>query len=405
MKILLSNKYYYQRGGGEIYTLGLEKLLKENGHQVAVFTMQHPLNNASAYSDYFPEEADLNKSGFKNLVKVLIRPFGSFSVRRKFTELLKTFKPDIVHLNNIHSQLSPIIAGIARRHRIPVVWTLHDHKLLCPRYDCTRNEKPCELCFSYKFNVIRYKCMKNSFSKSLVAYCEAIVWNKRILSRYTRLFLCPSSFLMKNMLKGGFKADKLKTLQNFILEEKLTTFLNMEKNSHYCYIGRLSVEKGIETLLRAAMDLPQYELRVIGTGPLEKDLKSRYNARHIIFEGFKNWDELKDILERSKFMVMPSECYENNPLSMIESLCLGTPVLGARIGGIPELINDGVNGYSFTSGDVNNLKESITLMFTKSGSFNYADIAKEARAKYDSRSYYRNLIEIYNNVLNETDVK
>jgi len=174
VRILISNKFYYNRGGGDVYTMELEKLLKKNGHEVAVFSMQHPLNDPSKYSEYFPSEVDINRKDLKNLFKFLIRPFGSLEVRRKFTALLKSFRPDIVHLNNIHSQLSPILAVIAKKHGIPVVWTLHDHKLLCPRYDCIRDQKPCELCFTDKFNVVKYKCMKNSLLASIVAYAEAL---------------------------------------------------------------------------------------------------------------------------------------------------------------------------------------------------------------------------------------
>lgn len=397
MRILISNKFYYNRGGGDIYTLELEKLLRKNGHEVAVFSMQHPLNVPSAYSDYFPSEVDVNRKDFGNLFKFMIRPFGSPEVRKKFTALLKSFKPDIVHLNNIHSQLSPVLAAIAKRHDIPVVWTLHDHKLVCPRYDCIRDHKPCELCFTEKFNVVRYKCMKNSAMASVVAYAEALVWNRKVLSELTDAFVCPSSFLKENMKKGGFPSEKLKVISNFILDEKLEDF-NAEKGSHYCYVGRLSAEKGLVTLLEAASALPHYELRIIGTGPLENELKAKYTGRNIKFEGFRKWAELKKILGNSKFMVMPSECYENNPLSVIESLCLGTPVVGSKIGGIPELIDEGINGFGFISGDVEDLKGKISLMFNDTSKFDYAAISGIAREKYNSSRYYREVMKVYEEV-------
>lgn len=399
MRILISNKFYYHRGGGDVYTLELEKLLRKNGHEVAVFSMQHPLNVPSKYSGYFPSEVDVNRKDFNNLFKFVIRPFGSLEVRKKFTALLKSFKPDIVHLNNIHSQLSPILAVIAKRHNIPVVWTLHDHKLLCPRYDCIRDQKPCELCFTDKFNVVRYKCMKNSAMASVVAYAEALAWNTKVLGNSTDAFICPSSFLKENMKKGGFAAGKLRVISNFILDEKLEDF-HSEKGSYYCYVGRLSSEKGLVTLLEAASALPQFELRIIGTGPLEDELKAKYTGSNIKFEGFMKWTGLKDILGNSKFMVMPSECYENNPLSVIESLCLGTPVVGAKIGGIPELIDEGINGYSFISGNVEDLKEKISLMFNDSSLFDYKAISGAAREKYNSVRYYREVMKVYEEIKN-----
>jgi glycosyltransferase involved in cell wall biosynthesis len=398
MKILLSNKYYYLRGGVDIYTIQLEKLLKDNGHEVAIFSMRHSLNLKSNFLDYFPCEIDLNKVSVKNLIPAIMRPFGSSEVRRKFSQLLRDFKPDVVHLNNIHSQISPVLSILARKFNVPVVWTLHDHKLLCPRYDCMRNNKPCELCFTSKLNVLRHNCMKNSLPASLIAYAEAIRWNRKIISWFTDLFICPSTFLLNNMVKGGYSQKRLITLPNFIDEKKLTSG-QVPRQNHYCYVGRLSEEKGIETLLKAARELPQYVLKVIGTGPLENDLRARYEGENIEFLGFRNWEELSLILGSSRCMVIPSECYENNPLSVIESLCLGTPVIGSRSGGIPELINQNKNGLIFEPGNVNQLKEKINLVYHDTCKFDHEGIAGDARSKYNSGNYYMELIKIYNQMI------
>lgn len=398
MKILLSNKYYYARGGADIHSIELEKLLKDNGHEVAFFSMQHPLNQDTEFSEFFPKEVDFNEKKNMDLISVFVRPFGSLEVRRKFTRLLESFRPDIVHFHNIHSQLSPVLAVLAHKRNIPVVWTVHDHKLLCPRYDCMRNGTPCELCFYNKLNVIKYKCMKNSMIASVAAYIESCVWNKKLLSRNTDLFLCPSLFLKNNMIKGGFSSDQLVHLPNFILDEKLST-VETKRGDYYCYIGRLSEEKGIETLLKASMDLPQYRLEVIGTGPLEQKLLEKYKADHIHFLGYQKWEEISEILGKSRCMVFPSECYENNPLSIIESLCLGTPVIGSRIGGIPELINPGVTGLTYESGNVTDLRNKIIDLFNNSSALNYSEIAESARSRFDSIIYYKNLIDIYNRFL------
>jgi glycosyltransferase involved in cell wall biosynthesis len=241
--------------------------------------------------------------------------------------------------------------------------------------------------------------MKNSVMASIVAYAEALTWNRKVLGNSTDVFICPSSFLRENMIKGGFASDKLRVISNFILEEKLS-FVPTERQNYYCYVGRLSAEKGVSSLLEAASEMPQYELKVIGTGPLEDELKARYTGSNIKFEGYKKWPELKEILGNSKFMVMPSVCYENNPLSVIESLCLGTPVVGARIGGIPELIHEGVNGYSYISGNVEDLKAKIRLMFDNAAIFNYREISKEAVKNYNSENYYQEILMIYKSILN-----
>lgn len=386
MKILLANKFYYRRGGDCIYTLNLEQLLKEKGHEVAIFSMDYPDNLDSKWKAYFP----------KNMSKLMAftRPFGSNEVKRKFNALLNDFKPDIVHLNNIHTHLSPIIAELAHKKGIKVIWTLHDYKLLCPRYDCLKGgEEVCEICFNgNKLPCKTNKCMKGSKLASLIGYKEATTWSKDRLEACTDLFICPSSFMAKKMAQGGFKPNKLIPLCNFIDIVKCQKE-NYKKEDYYCFIGRLSHEKGVKTLIKAANKLP-YKLKVIGGGPLAEELKSVAN-KNIEFVGFKQWNEIKEIVGKARFSVIPSEWYENNPLSVIEAQCLGTPVLGARIGGIPELIKEGINGMCFESKNTEDLKNKIQTMFEIN--FQYEEIAKAAQEQYNSETYYINLMKIYNN--------
>jgi glycosyltransferase involved in cell wall biosynthesis len=233
---------------------------------------------------------------------------------------------------------------------------------------------------------------------SLVAYAEAVVWNRKKLAKATNIFICPSNFLLRNMTSGGFKKEQLIPLPNFINERKFNG-IAVKKQDYYCYVGRLSSEKGIRTLLEAAAGLPQYRLKIIGTGPLENELKAKYEGRNIEFLGFRQWDDLKIILENASCMVIPSVCYENNPLSVIESLCVGTPVIGSRIGGIPELIEPGKNGLTFEAGNISDLRNQICTYFRNASDYNYGEIADYARAKFNSANYYKQLMKIYNNLL------
>ena len=391
MKILISNKFYYRRGGDCVCTLNLEHLLKTHAHTTAIFAMQHAENLPTNWKKYFPSE--IHFSPGLGMIEAFRRPFGTKEVIKKFNSLLDDFKPDIVHLNNIHSQLSPILAELAHQQGIKVVWTLHDFKLLCPRYDCLRNgQMLCEECFINKHKVLKYRCMKNSIIASFLAYMEAIKWNNERLEACTDIFICPSQFIANNMEQGGFNPDKLKTLCNFIDVEKCKKD-NYIKDEYYCFIGRLSHEKGIKTLITAANQLP-YKLIIIGGGPLEVEMRKLAHP-NIEFVGFKQWDEIKEIAGKAKFSVIPSECYENNPLSVIEAQCLGTPVLGTRIGGIPELIEENITGMTFESKNVEDLKEKIHSMFETS--FNYKDIAEKSQKKYNAENYYNEIMNIYNN--------
>jgi glycosyltransferase involved in cell wall biosynthesis len=390
MKILLANNFYYHRGGDCIYTIHLEQLLKRHGHEVAMFAMQYPDNLPSEWSRYFPSEVKFSPG--PGMIEAFLRPFGTREVRRKFTALLDDFQPDIVHLNNIHSQLSPVIAEIAHERGIQVVWTLHDYKLLCPRYDCRRNDKEmCERCFIDKRHVLKNKCMKNSSLASIIAYREALKWSKEKMERYTGAFICPSRFIHDKMMQGDFNSAKLHIIHNFIDVDK-TKKDSYEKEDYYCYVGRISMEKGVETLLRAASELP-HTLKIIGCGNLSDSLRKRYSHKQIVFLGHKSWEEIKEITGHARFVVVPSECYENNPLSVIEAHCLGTPILGANIGGIPELIEEGGNGMLFESKNVNALKEKIEEMFSKT--FDCRNIARNAQQCYSAEKYYEEILKIY----------
>lgn len=392
MKILLSNKFYYRRGGDCIYMLNLEKLLKAHGHEVAVFAMDYPENLDTPWKKYFP----------KNMSKLMAftRPFGSHEVKSTFKKLLDDFKPDVVHLNNVHTQLSPVMAELAHQRGIKVVWTLHDYKLLCPRYDCLKNGKTiCETCFSGdKKACLDNKCMKGSKLASFIGYKEAVTWNRERLEASTDVFICPSQFMANKMVQGGFLKSKMQTLCNFIDVEKCkfaptdgTDYTDdvvvlPKKEDYYCFIGRLSHEKGAKTLIEAANQLP-YKLVIIGGGPLMDELKSVAHT-NIKFVGFKQWDDIKQLVGKARFSVIPSEWYENNPLSVIEAQCLGTPVLGANIGGIPELTD-----YTFSSGNIADLRSKIEKMWNSK--LDYQQIASDAQHRYDAETYYDKLINIY----------
>jgi glycosyltransferase involved in cell wall biosynthesis len=395
MKILLSNKFYYHRGGDCTYTINLASLLKQQGHEVAIFAMQHPENIETPWDSYFPSEVKFSPN--LKAIEAILRPFGTKEVVTKFTALLNDFKPDVLHLGNIHSQLSPVIAKTAHERGIKVVWTLHDYKLLCPRYDCLRNDKDiCELCFKAKKQVLKNKCIKNSLTGSLIAYQESIKWRREKLEKYTDTFICPSQFMYNKMVQGGFNIEKLYPL-HYAIDISQTRKEYYIKEHYYCYLGRISHEKGIETLINAAKQLP-YELKIIGRGPLEEELKKQSkDYSNINFVGYKQWSEIKEIVEKAQFIAIPSEWYENYPLSVIESQCLGTPVLGANIGGIPEMIEEGKNGMLFESRNIEDLKDKIQRMFSMD--FDCRSIAETAQQRYSGENHYKELIKIYQSIV------
>ena len=383
MRILLVNKFYYRRGGDCIVTMNLEQLLKAHGLEVAVYAMQYPDNIKSPWSKYWPKSM--------SKIDAFSRPFGSIEVKDGFERLLDDFKPDVVHLHNIHTQLSPIIAKIAHERGVRVVWTLHDTKLVCPCYTCMRDGQWCEECFTDKKAVIKHRCMPGGIIGSIIGYIESKKWNKEKLQEYTDLFLPPSQFMMDTVVRGGYNPKKFMVLCNFIDVEKVKNPC-FEKKNYYVYLGRVNEVKGIRTLCKASAVLP-YKLIVIGDGELLPELKLQYKNSDIVFMGQMEWNDFRSIIEGAKFMVLPSEWSENNPLTVIESQSLGTPVLGARIGGIPELIEEKISGMTFESCNVEDLKKKIELMWN--ASFDYKVIADNAVKRYSSEAYYEQLMKYY----------
>ncbi len=396
-RVLIVNKFYYPRGGDCVCTLNLERLLADKGHEVAVYAMEYPDNIPSRWSGYFASAVDFG-APLKGKLRAAARAMGWGDIRRSFAAILADFKPDVVHLQNIHSYLSPVLAEMAREAGAKVVWTLHDYKPICPSYSCLRDGKPCEECFTSPSAVLRHRCMKGSLAASVVAWAEARKWNRSRLERAVDTFICPSSFLKSKMEQGGFSPEKLLVNCNFIGFDKIGRLgasgdaETAGRGDFYCYVGRMSHEKGVESLLEAASRLPHH-LVLAGDGPLLEELRSKYGSPNIEFAGRMTADQVVDLLRAARFSIMPSVCYENNPLGVIESLCAGTPVLGARIGGIPELVDEGRSGLVFESGDADDMARAIHAAFDTP--WDNAAIRRSSLARFSPERHYRDLLDAY----------
>jgi len=367
--------------------MNLEQLLKNHGHEVAIFSQQYPLNEPSPWSKYWPTEFKMKPS--IHMLDSLMRPFGLGSIQKHFKALLDDFQPEVVHLNNIHTQLSPILAELAHDRGIRVVWTIHDSKLVCPCYTCMRDGKWCEGCFTDKRSVLRHRCMTGGLLGSYIGYLEAKKWTADRLQNCVDAFICPSQFMADTLRKGGFHTKNIVVLHNFFEKSKKSQ-IETKRKDYYVFLGRLSQVKGVKTLCESAMKLP-YKLVIIGDGPLEKRLRTLYN-KNIEYTGELEWTEIQPILSKARFMVIPSEWSENNPLSVIESLSVGTPVIGSDIGGIPELITT-ENGRVFVPGNQKQLTKCIQDAWQSI--YDYHQIAEDANLKFGEDHYYNQLFALY----------
>lgn len=391
-RVLIVNKFYYPRGGDCVCAINLENLLRSKGHEVAVFAMQYDENIPSAYSSYFAENVGFSE-GVSAKLNAAKRVFGFGSVKDSFARILADFKPDVVHLHNIHSYLSPVVAKMAKRAGAKVVWTMHDYKLLCPSYACLRNDEPCELCYNDKKHVLKNKCMKGSTVASVIAYMEAEYWHRKKLEKYTDTFVCPSRFMASKMQSGGF--GKLTTVCNFIDPVKLNDLnsLPADNRQDYCvYVGRLSKEKGVGTLLAAIKECGR-KIKIAGGGPLADEFRKLYgDCGNIEFLGHQDAKSVAKLLSEARFSVVPSEWYENNPLSVIESLCAGTPVVGSNMGGIPELLDES-RGIIFDAKDKAMLKTCIEDAWSRE--WDNESIKESALREFSPDAYYGKIIAIY----------
>lgn len=397
LRILLVNKFYYPRGGDCISMINLEALLRRLGYEVAVYAMKYPQNLPCETSRYFASEVSFS-GDFVDKVKAANRLFGAGDIIRSFQRLLDDFRPQIVHFHNIHSYLSPIVVKLSHEQGCRTVWTMHDYKLLCPSYNCLCRGEICEACFTDRSQVLRRKCMKESGVASALAYGEALWWNRSKLQRWVDTFVCPSSFMAQKMRACHYDYTKLAVVCNFIEQEKLDFFdqaepLNRQETApYYCYVGRLSEEKGVRLLLEVAQSLP-YPLYVAGDGPLADELRKKYASEKIHFLGHLSSREVVQLVKYARTLVVPSVWYENNPLSIIESLCMGTPVVGSEVGGIPELIRDG-DGTLFSMGDKRELEEAIVARMSADDADRQA-ISRRARERFSEERYWRELKKVY----------
>lgn len=410
MKILQINKYFYQKGGAETVFFNTISLLKEKGHEVIPFAMKHKKNVQSEYERFFVDYPELSESGLFTKIKNIPSFLYNRHAAKQLEKLILEENPDVAHIHLMFNSLSVSILPVLKKYNIPVVMTAHDYRLVCPAYAITDGKgNVCERCFagrSYWHCVIN-KCshgnLLNSVLLSADSYLRKYVYDP---VSYVSKFIFVSNFSKAKHAQGDVRLGEQSTqLYNFTPIKKSEKHL--EKDNYILFVGRISEEKGLRTLLTAVDESPTVNLKMIGVGPLFEELK-KYESSRIEFLGFRQGDELRDYIQKARYLVLSSECYENNPMVIIEAMTLGTPVIGSRIGGIPELIEEGKNGFLFETKNVEDLKLTIAKALNVVGNDyqNMCDLAEEvARDKFSKEVHYAKLMEIYESVLEKKDTE
>lgn len=405
MKILQINVFYYHLGGSESVMFNTTDLLRANGHDVIHFCLKWESNLTSPQSDYFPKSKETRK-GILAPLKNVFSYFYHRDAAKKLELLLIKEKPDLAQVHLFWGQITPSVLPILKKYNIPIVFTIHEYRLVCPNYTFRNGRgKVCEQCEGKNFwKCIKNKCCQNSYSLSSMMAAE-MYFRNNVMKPYKYI---DGLIYVSNFAKQIHEKymPELRDKNNIVLynpSDYIYNEVNKPTNPHYyLYFGRLSYEKGIGTLIEAMINKPYCDLKIVGKGAEEALLRKKVaesGCKNIEFLGFKSGEELKDLVRNAYFIIVPSEWYENNPMTIIEGYSASTPVIGARIGGIPEIVIDNITGYQFESGNVDSLIKAIDeaeKMIEEDYlqmRLNALNFAQNHFAKYN---YYFKLIEFYN---------
>ena len=398
MNILYANKFFFLNGGSERVFFQEREFLQANGHAVVDFSMEDERNVFSEYSSYFIANVDFNtaKGLFAKLNSAANFIHSPVAVTN-LQKLLQQEKPQIAHLHNIYHQLTPSIIPVLKKSGAKVVLTLHDFKLICPSYLALRGDEICLDCDGRRFwKPFTTNCQQSRF-KGLLLSLEAIFHQIKKSYDQVDCFLAPSQF-MADVIAKRIDREKIRVLKNGIDTDAFVP--QYEDTGYGLYFGRLSKEKGVETLLNAyEKSSHNFPLKIVGTGPLEDDLKEDYAEAE--FLGYKSGDELQQLIKNAAFVVVPSEWYENCSMVVLEAMAYGKPVIGSRIGGIPEQIEDGVTGLLFEMGNARELAEKMEYLIDNPEV--RTEMGKAARAKlereYSLQQHCESLVSMYEQLL------
>jgi glycosyltransferase involved in cell wall biosynthesis len=392
--------YYYRRGGAEAVMLDQNELLVDRGWEIVPFAMEYEQNFDTEYSDYFVEEIDF-ASQYAPVEKVrkVVKSVYSLEARREIGRLIDDVRPDIVHAHNVYHHLTPSIFGAIRKKGVPSVMTVHDLKIGCPSKLMLAPDGVCERCKGGKtWNAIGQRCLKDSLALSTIAAFETSL--HQILGSYKKnvdLFILPSHFHMNKLIAWGLPEEKARYLPNAVDVSDLSPTYGA--GARFVFVGRLSEEKGLLTFVKAVA-ASGVAATIVGTGPQEPELRAlvERTGADVEFAGYQTGDVLFDIVRDARALVLPSECYENAPVVLLEAYGVGTPVIGSDLGGIPELIVGGETGLLATAGDVDSFATQLRTMNLKTRS-ELSDMGHAGREFVETRftrtHYLEGLFDIY----------
>jgi len=346
MKILIAHNRYQQRGGEDTVFESERDLLLASGHEVSTVEVTNEAIHTSGHS-----------------LKVALGTAYNFNGRRKMVQAIQDFRPDVVHVHNFFPLLSPSIFDACVSMAVPSVLTLHNYRLFCANGLLVRDGQPCEECVGHiPWKGVQHRCYRGSITAStvvasMIAFHNAVgTWRSKVAQ-----FIALNSFARDLFIRSGLPADRISVKANFSSPPEHSP-LDAEARAGFVYAGRLSHEKGIKCLLDAWKSLP-YRLKIIGTGPLENEVVAAAAKNpSITVLGHQPRDRVLAEMATAKALIVPSNWYENFPMTIVEAFARGTPVIASDIGALPFIVSDGLDGFLFRSGDPASLRSVVTKM-------------------------------------------
>jgi len=404
MNILQINTCHYPRGGSETVYFNTSQILTEHGHKVAFFSSKNHANLETEFERFFIPFVNIRELSTIDKVKQISDYLYNKVTIRNLELLLNYFKPDIAHVHLFYGVLSVSVLKTLKKHNIPVVHTVHDYRLLCPaKTFMTIHNQICESCSGKRyFNCLMKGCSEGKISQSGLLMLEAYFW-KFFMDPvdYIDHVIFVSKFIQQKHIEFDSRYKyKNSHLYNFTFTQDKTT--DLIKGDYFLFYGRLSPEKGLKVLLETFAQT-KFKLKIAGSGPLLDYVMDYVNKfSNIEYLGFQTGEILKNLIKNSSFVIVPSIWYENNPMTVIEAFSYGKPVIGADIGGIPELIQHGENGYLFTQ----NNKEALHSIIEKASNISDEEYrkfseysVKFAKEHFDPERHYVELMDIYQNTI------
>ncbi len=404
MRVVFANNYCYLRGGCERVLFDEMSWLQAHRSAPLLFGRARPGDNSRPHSELFPRLVEVEQLGPVGKGRAALNIIYNRRTGNRFKAFLQRTKPDLVHFHNIYAGLTTAVMDACHSLDLPCVLTLHDTKLACPSYLMLNHGRRCKLCLGGKFyHCLMTGCHKNSRAVSLVSTVEA--YFNEWLGKYLQadLLIAPSRFVLEQMVAQGIPKWKLRYIANGIDPARYVP--SSEERGYVLFFGRLSPEKGVHVLVDAVAGtcLPT---RIVGEGP-ESDrlvmLAQARSASNVSFEGYKTGEELANLVRGATMVVVPSECYENASLTILETMAYGKPVIASRLGGIPEQIIDGQTGLLFEPGNVEQLRELITKL--ASDHKRRREMERQARARVETEfsleRHCQSLLEVYQEAIRD----